>query len=179
MAGHRGDWVQTWTGTAFYPLDPTLESIKLLDIATALSKICRYNGHCSEFYSVAEHSVLVSENVKPEYAMEALMHDASEAYICDIPRPIKPMLKGYKVIESNIMAWVYLKFKISPTIASRKEVGRVDTAILADEAKVLMNDPQNWHLPEPPLGIEIHCWDHKKAAGRFLARYAELKALRQ
>jgi hypothetical protein len=85
----RGDWMQTFTGRAFYPLDPRPEDIDPVDIAHALSLICRYGGHSSRFYSVAEHCVLMSHAVAPEHALWALLHDATEAYLGDMIRPLK------------------------------------------------------------------------------------------
>ena len=79
-----GDWMQTYTGERFWPLDPRIEDIHIRDISMALGKLCRYGGHTIFFYSVAEHSVLVSEYVPEEYALWGLLHDASEAYLSDI-----------------------------------------------------------------------------------------------
>jgi flavin-dependent thymidylate synthase len=97
-----GDWMQTYSGGRFYPGDPRIEQIELTDIARALSRICRYAGHCEQFYSVAQHSVYVSGMVPPEHALCALMHDATEAYLVDIPRPLKRMLAGYTVLEDRL-----------------------------------------------------------------------------
>jgi len=94
----RGDWMQTHSGLRFYPLDPRPEDIRIEDIAHALSHICRFNGHCARFYSVAEHSIMVAREVyralachprRDLLALTALLHDASEAYLCDVPRPLK------------------------------------------------------------------------------------------
>jgi hypothetical protein len=89
-----GNWMQTQFGNQFWPLDPRPEDFDIKEIASALGKACRYAGHCFGFYSVAEHSVLVSQIVPPEFALTALMHDATEAYLVDIPRPLKPYLTG-------------------------------------------------------------------------------------
>src|SRR4051812_20612492 len=85
----RGDWMQTYTGRAFWPLDAQPEDVDPLDIAAALSMLCRYGGHVSRFYSVAEHCLLMSEAVAPEHALWALLHDATEAYMGDMVRPLK------------------------------------------------------------------------------------------
>jgi uncharacterized protein len=87
--------MQTYTGLAFWPLDPRPDEIRLVDIAHALSKLCRYGGQCLSFYSVAEHSLLVASKAPDHLKLVALMHDASEAYLLDIPRPIKRHLAGY------------------------------------------------------------------------------------
>ena len=81
----RGGWIQTYTGRQFWPLDPRIEDIDIHDIAHALSHQCRYSGHCLRFYSVAEHSVLLSHHVAGEHMLWALLHDAWEAYLAAIP----------------------------------------------------------------------------------------------
>jgi len=123
---HKGDWAQTYTGKAFYPEDPRPEDIDINDIAHALSLMCRFNGHCTEFYSVAEHSVRVSKYMQNRYAkyhMEmpspdmcsiyGLMHDSTEAYISDVIRPIKKNIKEFKNLEDIIYIVILKKFKLS------------------------------------------------------------------
>lgn len=90
--------------------DPKLEDIKIEDIAHALSQLCRWNGHTKTFYSVAQHSIWVCENVQQEHKLAALLHDASEAYLVDIPRPIKVFLKDYKKLEDSLMKVISQKF---------------------------------------------------------------------
>src|ERR1700724_2684254 len=83
-----GGWQQTFTGRRFYPLSPRVEDVCIEDIAHALSNICRYGGHCREFYSVAQHCNMVSDWM-PEFKLEGLLHDSPEAYIGDMVRPVK------------------------------------------------------------------------------------------
>src|SRR4051812_31750950 len=82
-------YIQTYSGTEFWPLSPKAADVKLIDIAHALSNKCRFAGHCREFYSVAQHSVLVSRQLPDEFKLWGLLHDAGEAYFADIPNPIK------------------------------------------------------------------------------------------
>jgi uncharacterized protein len=89
MSTRTGDWIQTYTGKQFWPLSPLPEDIVIEDIAHALSMQCRFGGHVRTFYSVAQHSVHVSLLVEPQYALWGLLHDAAEAYLVDLPRPIK------------------------------------------------------------------------------------------
>jgi 5'-deoxynucleotidase YfbR-like HD superfamily hydrolase len=98
-------WIQTYSGIKMHPLSPTEEEISIEDIAHALSNLCRFTGHCNKFYSVAQHSVLVSVYSPRDYAMWGLLHDASEAYLNDIARPIKisDEYNTYRKIEENLM----------------------------------------------------------------------------
>jgi hypothetical protein len=169
----NGDWMQTFTGRQFWPIDPRASEVHIEDIAHALSMMCRYNGHCRMFYSVAEHSVLVSRALPDDLALWGLLHDASEAYIADIVRPAKRFIAGYCEVEDRIMSAVCERFGLSPTMPA--EVKRVDNAILADESAVLLGPvPAGWGLTEPALGVEIIGWAPWQAEQRFLARYAEL-----
>src|SRR4051812_6540197 len=85
----KGDWMQTISGKAFFPLDPRPADVDIQDIAHALAFQCRFGGHVKEFYSVAEHSVRVSLICAHEDAKWGLLHDATEAYLSDIVRPVK------------------------------------------------------------------------------------------
>jgi hypothetical protein len=169
----KGDWMQTYTGLQFWPLDPKPEEICIEDIAHALSMMCRYNGHCQRFYSVAEHSVLVSLNVDQRFALHGLLHDASEAYFGDIIRPIKPFIDVGEIALGIDLA-IFKRFNIDPGFGNY-EVKRVDNAILVDEMRELMpNQPAKWYLPEPALCIPINCWSPEVAKRRFLKRFEVL-----
>src|SRR5690242_11754504 len=85
----RGDWMQTYTGRRFWPLDPRVDDIDIGDIAHHLSLVCRFAGACREFYSVAQHCVGVSYVCDPKDALWGLLHDAAEAYVGDMVRPLK------------------------------------------------------------------------------------------
>lgn len=87
-------WIQTFSGRQFFPLEPRVEDVCIEDIAHGLSNLCRYAGHCECFYSVAQHCLLVSRVVPREHALRGLLHDASEAYLIDVPRPIKHSIGG-------------------------------------------------------------------------------------
>lgn len=177
MSERKGDWMQTFMGRQFWPLDPRSDDVHIDDIAEPLSKLCRYNGHCEGFYSVAEHSVLVSLNVPPEMALEGLMHDAAEAYLGDVIRPIKPFLTGLKEIESKIEKAIAARFGL--VYPWPNEVMRVDAAILHDEQLSIMKEPpRKWHLPLPPMGVNIMCMEHQAACSLFLKRFEELTRAR-
>lgn len=154
----RGDWIQTYSGGAFYPFDPRPEDVHITDIAHALSQLCRYGGHSRVFYSVAQHSVLVSQHAPAPHKLWALLHDASEAYLVDVPRPIKRALPDYRAAEKRIMAAVCARFGLPAE--EPPEVTLVDNRILADERKALLSpmskvSDHEWGAREPPLGIQI------------------------
>lgn len=161
-----GDWMQTFSGVEFYPLDPRHDEINIQDIAHALSMACRFSGHCLRFYSVAEHSVHVAEAAPDGMKLVALLHDASEAYLADVIRPIKPSLTGYAGIEENLMQAIAKRFGFGWPMPS--EVKRLDNAILADERdQVMATPPRDWCLAEPPLGVKLQCWSPAEAEFRF------------
>lgn len=172
MTQRKGDWIQTHNGVSFYPLDPRVEDIQIEDIAHSLSMQCRFNGHIKEFYSVAEHCVHASYCVE-EDKLEALLHDASEAYICDIPRPIKPMLSEYKEIEKNIERKIAEKFQLQYPWSD--EIKSADNYMLYLEAHQLMKfKPANWTFGNFNLSryaIELQCWTPRVAKRKFLERF--------
>jgi hypothetical protein len=170
----HGDWCQTYTGIAFWPLDPREDEIAIEDIAHALSMVCRYGGHCRKFYSVAEHCVHVSRHVPTPVALEGLLHDASEAYLADVARPVKPFLANYKAVERALGEVIARKFRLAFPLPAI--VKAIDAGMLQDESAQLMSDPpQPWHLPEPAVGVEIECWAPNVAKAAFLERFEELR----
>jgi hypothetical protein len=103
-------WILTKSGQQFFPLAPEPEKIVIEDIAHALSNICRFTGHVRQFYSVAQHSCHVAQLVRPQFQLWALLHDASEAYLCDLAAPVKNQLPGYKLAEEAVMRAVAIRF---------------------------------------------------------------------
>lgn len=170
----RGDWMQTYTGRRFYPLDPRPEEIEPADIAHALSLLCRYGGHVDRFYSVAEHCVLMSQAVPSQDALAALLHDATEAYVVDVPRPLKRQLPGYATIEGQVWYAIAYRFGLDPVLpASVKEA---DNRILIDERTALMPRAERWGIDDEfqPLHVGIEGWGPATAEQTYLARLAEL-----
>ena len=169
-AAHRGDWMQLASGRAFYPLDPRPEEIHIEDIAAALSKLCRYGGHCKRFYSVAEHCVLMAHAAPDGMHLAALLHDASEAYLSDVIRPIKRHLENYERIEAELERVIAQRFTLEfPMPAAVKAL---DNAILVDERdQAMVTPPQPWGLTEPALGVTLQFWSPEKARYEFLAAF--------
>lgn len=108
---HAGDCIRTHSGQYVNVFNPDPDTILIDDIAHSLAHQCRWGGHISRFYSVAQHSLYCSFLISdPELKLAALMHDASEAYLLDIPRPIKKKLYDYKHIEHRLMSVIAEKF---------------------------------------------------------------------
>jgi hypothetical protein len=173
-----GDWMQTWTGVRFYPLDPQPEDIDLGDIAHALSLLCRYGGHVDRFYSVAEHCILMSQAVASENALAALLHDATEAYVCDVPRPLKRYLPHYQMIEASVWRAIAIRFGISETLPS--EVDVADSSIILTERDALMvKATPPWYQDGrfKPLPVTIEAWSPAEAEQRYLSRFAKLSGV--
>ena len=170
----RGDWMQTYTGKQFYALDPRPEDIDPHDIAHALSMQCRFNGHVKQFYSVAEHCILLSEAVSEENALWALLHDATEAYVGDLVRPLKKNLPQYIAIEDKLMGVIAQRFGLSGEIPP--EVHWADSRILLTERDALMNpSPHKWAVDDlEPLPVQIPGWNPGTAEVLYLARLWEL-----
>lgn len=129
-------WMLTYTGKQFDPIDPQPDMIDLTDIAHGLAHECRFAGQCRFFYSVAQHSVLVSQAVPPEHAWEALLHDATEAYIKDIPTPVKRLLPDYRALETRIDAAIRARFNLPAAMSG--DVAHADLVLLATERRDLM-----------------------------------------
>ena len=165
--------IRTWSGRDLDLLDPQPESIHILDIASGLSNECRFAGQCRRFYSVAQHSVLASQNVRHGLAMQALLHDAAEAYIKDIPTPLKALLPDYRAIEQRLERVIRRRFGLPDELA--EEVETADLQLLATETRDLIHGP-TW--PElagvRPLDRPITALNASSARTAFIVRFTQL-----
>lgn len=138
------DCIRTYTGQYVNVFDPNPDTICIEDIAHALAHQCRFGGHTQNFYSVAEHSCMVAATVPRYLALAGLMHDAAEAYLVDVPRPIKKKLQGYKVIEDNLMVVIAQKFDFFEDLL-HPDIKQADEAMLKTEWNYFMlNRVETW-----------------------------------
>jgi hypothetical protein len=167
--------IQTFTGRIVYPLNPLPEDIFIEDIAHSLSNMCRFTGHTSRFYSVADHSIRVSQVVPTHDALWGLLHDASEAYLTDIPRPLKRVTgfgDQYRAFERVLMAAICRRFGLPEK--EPESVHVADMILLMTEKRDLMSGAERpWDedhtLPEP-----ISPLSPAAAERAFLARFEML-----
>lgn len=166
-------WIQTYTGRQFAPLAPCAADIDIRDIAHALSLLCRYTGHCSHFYSVAEHSVRVSRELPASLQLWGLLHDASEAYLGDLSRPLKHaggFGDQYREAEQRLMSAIAERFGLE--MPEPREVKEMDNVLLFTEQRDLMGrPPKPWRDPRPPLEEIIQPWAPREAELVFLGTF--------
>lgn len=165
-------WIQTYQGGCFEPFNPQASQIKIRDIAHALALTCRFTGHCTEFYSVAQHSVMVSQIVSRKHALAGLLHDASEAYLTDVASPIKRELPDYRELENTLMLAISNRYHLD---YDYRDVKHADLIMLATERRDLMNPcPVDWFPLPPPLEEKLIPWPWDVAEFYFLRRFYEL-----
>lgn len=180
----RGSYIDTYTGTKFYPTDPRVSEMFIDDIAHSLSLSCRFTGHVRVFYSVGEHCVRMAQEALDRFdnlkiAKQALMHDSSEAYLVDIPRPLKVVPQfgaRYKTMEEKIMRVSSRRFGFKWPMF--EEVRLLDEMLLNTEQRDLMplaaNESGPWFPEAGVLDRKIRPWSASATEEAFLVMYGEL-----
>jgi len=167
--------IQTVSGKIFDFENPTPDMVCIEDIAHSLAYLCRFTGHSSEFYSVAHHSVLVSEILPPNLQLVGLLHDAAETYVGDVSRPLKAMLPEYEVIEARVWRVIALKFGLPEDLPW--QVKQADNVLLVTEKRDLMVETdrtrESWagFAAVKPLPKKLERWTSWMAKKIFLERF--------
>jgi len=163
MQTKQDSWIRTFSGGQVFFFEPERSNIEFKDISHGLSLLCRFNGATKSFYSVAQHSVIVAENVYKEtknksLAYTALMHDAAEAFISDVPSPFKKFFQDFSECEKRMEIWLAQRFGFGFPFGDL--IKKHDLTALSTEMRDLMLVQDNSHLPKPyskkihPLGPE-------------------------
>ena len=171
-------YVSTFSGNRFYPLEPRIDRVAIEDIAHGLAYQCRFNGQTREFYSVAQHSLIVASLVPAHLRLAALLHDAAEAYLGDMVKPLKVLLPEFAAIEDKVTALIAEAFAID--FSEYGPIKRADLIALATEKRDLMpHSAERWAylddvraLPEPIVAMSPG-----QAKQAFLDEFARLDAL--
>jgi len=176
------DWIMTASGVKFYPTQPRIQDIRIEDIAHGLAAVSRFGGHTREPYSVGQHSYHASQLLEsmegPRAALYGLLHDASEAYLGDVPRPLKHLLEfeGYRAAEQRLQEMVYLAFGLSRE-AEPVSLKDVDRRLLRTEQRSLMPPaaPAEDRHDVEPYTFAVVPWSFMDTRARFLARFQQLQ----
>lgn len=175
-------WIQTYSGVEFSLEQPQPEDVRAVDIGHALANLCRYTGHTTVFYSVAEHSVLLARQLAPSEQLAGLLHDAAEAYVNDLARPLKELLPregGYRGLECRIWHAIATHFELDTELPT--EVKEADLRMLATErCQIMAPSVRPWVLPEPPYDdVRIEGWPPHWARQEWMAMLGGLLYQRQ
>jgi uncharacterized protein len=175
MRNLKDRYLSTFTGKKFFPFDPHPDQICIEDIAHGLSLICRFSGQCPFFFSVAEHSIYVAISLPEDLKLEGLLHDASEAFLADVPRPLKVGLPGYKAVELAVESVIAQKFGL--TFPMPSEVKAADEHLLKNEIFTFFG-PERYYedFGEEYVSRGEHAFgfDPRTAEKKFLHLYYQL-----
>ena len=168
------EYITTYTGNHFKPTNPDPELIRIEDIAHALSLICRGNGHVKTFWSVGEHCICCAKEaaargLSDRMVLACLLHDASECYLSDVPRPFKKTLTGYKEQEENLLNLIYQKYLGNLlTSEEEKKLIEIDDDMLWFDLTYLLNEKQTKQQPEVHITIDYKVRTFEEIENEYL-----------
>lgn len=174
------DYITTYGGIHFVPTKPTEEGIHIEDIAHALSLICRGNGHVKHFFSVGQHCInctveAMERGYSRRVSLACLLHDASEAYMSDVPRPFKKYLPEYKIFEEQLLAVIYGKYLGSPLdVEEERLVKMVDDDMLYFDLRELLNDSPDREEPVMKSRFSLEYVPFLEVEKRYLELFEQL-----
>ncbi len=175
------DYITTYTEEHFYPTEPDPEKLKIEDIAHSLSMQCRGNGHVKSFFSVAQHCINCAREAEargysPRTVLACLLHDASEAYMSDVPRPFKKELPSFIEWEDKLLDMIYKKWLGSALSEEEARlVKTVDDEMLFYDLKVLLNEKQDRPAPELRLELSYNVRPFKDVEREYLTLFDRYK----
>lgn len=178
------DYITTYTGEHFYPLEPEADKIKIEDIAHALSLLCRGNGHVCHFFSVAQHCINCALEAKARgynkrVCLACLLHDGSEAYLSDVPRPFKKTLPSYQALEEKFLSVLYMKFLGKDLSEEEKQlVKEIDDDMLYFDFAYLLNEPQGGKAPEMKSVFSQDYLPFEEVEARYLELYEMFQVMK-
>lgn len=173
-------WFVSSSGRQVFPMNLAPEDIEPEVIAHALGNLCRFGGHCTRFYSVAQHSVHVAEQLPESLRLQGLLHDATEAFVGDVIRPLKRRLTGYADIEELVWRAVAQRFGLPEVLDPA--VKAADNRMLLTEKRDLV-PPHSWKWTEEqvaditarPYDFEVSPWSPEQSRSMFLRYYGRYK----
>lgn len=164
----------TTTGHLIDLLNMTTDDVKIMDIAHSLSHQCRFAGHTNQFYSVAQHSVRVALALPRPLQLVGLLHDATEAYVVDLPRPIKQLLPDYRALEDRVWAVISMKYGLPLQLPAEVKLAD-ECAVVAEFQEVMtFQPPADWFPGIHPLPPACRAWGPQEARDTYLALFIEL-----
>ena len=170
------DYVSTFSGNRFYPLRPHIDRVAIEDIAHGLAYQCRFNGQTKTFYSIAQHSLIVADLVPPRLRLAALLHDAAEAYLGDMVKPLKVLMPQFAALEDQVTAIIAATYDID--FSDYAPIKRADLIALATEKRDLMpHSAERWAYLDGIAALPgiIVAMDPGEAKQCFLRRFHELR----
>lgn len=174
------DYITTYTGKHFEPMHPSSEMICIEDIAHALPMLCRGNGHVTTFWSVGEHCICcakeaLARGLSDRLALACLLHDASECYLSDVPRPFKKSLTAYTEQEEKLLVLIYEKFLGSNlTEEEQMQLKCIDDALLWYDLKELLREPSGDAAPEIHIELDYRFRSFDVVEKEYLMLYGQL-----
>ena len=173
-------YITTYTGLHFYPTEPNPDGLRIEDIAHALSLLCRGNGHTKTFFSVGQHCLHCAREAQARgysrrVVLACLLHDASEAYLSDVPRPFKQSMPQYRALENGLLDVIYTKFLGAPlTDEEASLVKQIDDDMLYFDLRILLNEPSDEPEPEMQSDFSYDVLPFEKVERDYLKLYKKL-----
>ena len=174
-------YITTYTGKHFDPTSPDMSLVDIRDIAHALSLTCRGNGHVQTFFSVGQHCIWCAREAQARgydrrVVLACLLHDASEAYMSDVPRPLKHMLSEYTAVEERLLQKIYEKYLGSDLTAEEAVlVKAVDDDVLYFDLKELLHETLDREVPQMKVAPDYKFVPFAQVEEEYLSLYEQWK----